>query len=252
MLSKVVDAKQHLQKMIESFESDKNELLDQVYFSAVVDTEKTDFFEGLLEKIDARSQSSDAISSTINNIQQKIEEKLNAETVEGLSEITDDLISFSASLKAKKHTRYSDLYNTILSKSFKVGLRVKYHNKALKALSMGERAIVLLKIMLSMDDKPLLIDQPEEHLDNRYIYDELTPAFRKAKTKRQIIIATHNANLVVNTDAEQIIVAEYENGKIKYTTGTLENLKTRDEIKKILEGGDQAFQKREQKYGYII
>jgi predicted ATPase len=60
---------------------------------------------------------------------------------------------------------------------------------------MGERAVVLLKILLALDDKPLLIDQPEEYLDNRYIFDELVPAFRSAKKRRQIIIATHNANL---------------------------------------------------------
>jgi predicted ATPase len=115
---------------------------------------------------------------------------------------------------------------------------------------MGERAIVLLKILLALDDKPLLIDQPEEHLDNRYIYHELVPAFRSAKTKRQIIIATHNANLVVNTDAEQIIIAEHSSGVLSYETGTLEDLRIRESITTILEGGADAFKKREEKYGF--
>ena len=115
---------------------------------------------------------------------------------------------------------------------------------------MGERAVVLLKILLALDDKPLLIDQPEEHLDNRYIYNELVPAFRSAKKKRQIIVATHNANLVVNTDAEQVLVAECQNGQLSYQFGTLEDLTIRDSIKTILEGGDEAFKKREEKYGY--
>ena len=108
----------------------------------------------------------------------------------------------------------------------------------------------MLKILLGLDDKPLLIDQPDEHLDNRYIYDELTPAFRSAKSRRQIIIATHNANLVVNTDAEQIILAECSEGTLSYQVGTLEDLAVRESIKAILEGGDQAFKKREEKYGY--
>jgi ABC-type cobalamin/Fe3+-siderophores transport system ATPase subunit len=117
---------------------------------------------------------------------------------------------------------------------------------------MGQRAIVLLKIILAYDDKPLLIDQPEEDLDNRYIYEHLVEAFKEAKNKRQIVIATHNANLAVNTDAEQIIVAKYDKGIISYELGTLENSKTQGDIKQILEGGDAAFRKREEKYGYIF
>ena len=104
--------------------------------------------------------------------------------------------------------------------------------------------------MLSLDDKPLLIDQPEEHLDNRFIFKELVPAFRSAKKKRQIIIATHNANLVVNTDAEQIIIAEPSEGVIKYTCGAIEDLTVREKITQLLEGGELAFKKREEKYGY--
>lgn len=113
---------------------------------------------------------------------------------------------------------------------------------------MGERAVVLLKIVLSLGDKPLLIDQPEEHLDNRYVYSELVPTIRDIRKKRQVIIATHNANLVVNTDAEQIIVADYSDGIIHYTSGALEDIEIRESIKSILEGGDEAFKKREQKY----
>ena len=98
----------------------------------------------------------------------------------------------------------------------------------------------------------LLIDQPEEHLDNRFVFDDLVPAFREAKTKRQILIATHNANLVVNTDAEQIVIADNTAGVLSYKTGTLEDLAIRDAIKAILEGGDEAFKKREQRYGYLF
>jgi predicted ATPase len=104
--------------------------------------------------------------------------------------------------------------------------------------------------LLSLDDKPLLIDQPEEHLDNRFIFNELVPAFRSAKRRRQILIATHNANLVVNTDAEQIIVAESDAGLIKYSCGAIEDSNIRDKITQLLEGGELAFKKREEKYGY--
>lgn len=69
--------------------------------------------------------------------------------------------------------------------------------------------LVLLYLALDdADDRPLIIDQPEENLDPKSIYDELVPLFLAAKRKRQVIMVTHNANLVVNTDADQVIIAE--------------------------------------------
>jgi len=107
----------------------------------------------------------------------------------------------------------------------------------------------LLKIFLAEGDCPLIVDMPEENLDNKFIYEELVEAFRQAKRKRQIIIATNNANLVVNTDAEEVIVAEFKDNVIKYTVGSMEDKSIRDEITAILEGGEEALKKREQKYG---
>lgn len=173
----------------------------------------------------------------------------NEKSEANFQDLVKQICEFAKTLKLKKQHLSQIYFNTVL-KPFSVGLRGKFNKKPLNALSIGERAIVLMKILLSLDDKPLLIDQPEEHLDNRYIYDELMPAFRSAKTKRQIIIATHNANLVVNTDAEQILVAENNNGKLSYKIGALESIDIRDSIsRKILEGGDEAFKKREEKYG---
>lgn len=100
------------------------------------------------------------------------------------------------------------------------------------------------------DDRPLVIDQPEENLDPKSIYDELVHLFRGAELRRQIIIVTHNANLVVNTDADQIIVAEcgpLQGGKlpdISYTSGAIENPEIRQLVCKILEGGEDAFRDR--------
>jgi len=116
-------------------------------------------------------------------------------------------------------------------------------------LSMGQKGTVLLKLFLAEGDYPLIVDQLEESLDNKFIYSELVGALKEAKKRRQIIIATNNANLVVNTDAEQIIVAEFENNKIYYKLGTIEDLKMREDIMPILEGGKKAFKKREEKYG---
>jgi energy-coupling factor transporter ATP-binding protein EcfA2 len=115
-------------------------------------------------------------------------------------------------------------------------------------LSRGQKGTVLLKIYLAEGENPLIIDSPEENLDNRFVYEELIGAIRKAKSNRQIFIATHDANLVVNTDSEQVIISSFEEGQIEFDAGALENSDIRSDAKAILEGGDEAFRRREEKY----
>ena len=114
--------------------------------------------------------------------------------------------------------------------------------------------MVLLHLALDdADDRPLIIDQPEENLDPKSIYDELVPLFIAAKRKRQVIMVTHNANLVVNTDAGQVIVAEVglQSSKglppISYLGGGLEEGHVRQMACDILEGGELAFRDRAQR-----
>jgi DNA repair exonuclease SbcCD ATPase subunit len=130
---------------------------------------------------------------------------------------------------------------------------VDYDGVDIRKLSPGTRGIVLLLLYLALDDaddRPLIIDQPEENLDPKSIFDELVPLFVKAKNKRQVIMVTHNANLVVNTDADQIIVAEAgphppgELPPITYLSGGLESAAIRKAVCDILEGGERAFQDR--------
>jgi hypothetical protein len=134
-----------------------------------------------------------------------------------------------------------------------VSYGVQYDGVNIEQLSPGTRGIVLLLLYLSIDtedDRPLIIDQPEENLDPKSIFVELVDRFKSAKNRRQIIIVTHNANLVVNADADQIIVAtagSHRPGQlplIQYESGGLENLKIRQQVCEILEGGEQAFKER--------
>lgn len=253
LLRKTIEMRQFLQNTIDEFEIDKDEMLGRLAFSALIDTGKrTKYVENLAAKVDNRRHSEADLSQKLTPVFTKMDALFaDAEQQEeGLSKISELLRDVGLSLKRKGSTAESDFYNVLLKRSFGIGLGIRFDGRNLDDLSMGERAIVLLKILLAHDDKPLLIDQPEEHLDNRYIYNELTPAFRNAKRRRQIIIATHNANLVVNTDAEQIVIAKNSNGILSYTAGPLENPVIRQEIKIILEGGDEAFKKREEKYGY--
>ena len=130
---------------------------------------------------------------------------------------------------------------------------VTYDNVDLDKHSPGTRGIVLLLLYLALDDddnRPLIIDQPEENLDPRSVFDELVPLFVSAKERRQVIIVTHNANLVVNTDSDQIIIAEanpisdHDLPRLTYQAGGLEDTAIRKAVCNILEGGEQAFQER--------
>lgn len=81
--------------------------------------------------------------------------------------------------------------------------------------------------------------------------EELIPALREAKKERQIILVSNNANVVVNSDAEQIIIAEHDEGRISYMSGSLENPDIRSKAIQVLEGGRQAFEKRQKKYRMV-
>jgi energy-coupling factor transporter ATP-binding protein EcfA2 len=122
-----------------------------------------------------------------------------------------------------------------------------------RKLSPGTRGVVLQLLYLApdeADDRPLIIDQPEENLDPKSIFDELVGLFLEAKNKRQVIMITHNANLFVNTDADQVIVARagpHAPGQllsISYVSGGLESASILQAVCDILEGGARAFHER--------
>lgn len=150
---------------------------------------------------------------------------------------------------------------------FKIVSSLKFDDTDLYVLSPGQKGIILLILYLKIDEddyRPLIIDQPEENLDNLSVYRDLIEYFRERKQFRQIIMVTHNPNLVVNTDSEQVIVANY-NGKrrprLEYCSGSLENQARKPDITidqfedgiiervcNILEGGETAFSSRKKKY----
>ncbi|TDG02176.1 ATP-binding protein [Paraburkholderia guartelaensis] len=134
-----------------------------------------------------------------------------------------------------------------------VRYEILYDGIDIRKLSPGTRGIVLLLLYLALDDaddRPLIIDQPEENLDPKSVFDELVSLFISAKSKRQVIMVTHNANLVINTDADQVIVANASSPGVgglpsfTYTAGGLEDAEIRKVVCDILEGGEKAFRER--------
>lgn len=140
----------------------------------------------------------------------------------------------------------------------RVDYDIKYEGVSLPQLSPGTRGIVLLTLYLALDywdDRPLIIDQPEENLDPRSVYSDLVPFFRDASERRQIIMVTHNANLVVNTDSDQVVVAASSRESpdelplLTYIAGGLESPEIREQVCVLLEGGKDAFRQRGMRYG---
>ena len=123
--------------------------------------------------------------------------------------------------------------------------------RRLDDLSGGQRVSVLLSLVLETnDDRPLVIDQPEDELDNRFLFGTVLPALKRLKGRRQIIVATHNANIVVNGDADQVIHLEAtaSRGHVAHA-GAIEEPNVRDAIVQTVDGGDEAFRLRHLKYG---
>lgn len=153
---------------------------------------------------------------------------------------------------------------------FVFDFKIKQNGDEIAEMSPGKKSFVLLKLLIELDNSkcPILLDQPEDDLDNRSIYNDLVKFIKSKKKDRQIIIATHNPNLVVGADAECVIVANQSGEQIgdqtyrfEYVGGSLENTflninekkilykqGIQEHVCEILEGGEAAFEKRKQKY----
>ena len=129
--------------------------------------------------------------------------------------------------------------------------------QALDALSTGQKATAILLLLLQESEAPLVIDQPEDDLDNRFITESVVPIMRQEKQQRQFVVSTHNANIPVLGDAEQIfgLVAsgEADEGQAKINPdhmGSIDSLPVQELVEEILEGGKDAFEMRRSKYGF--
>lgn len=184
-----------------------------------------------------------------------------------------DLINSKVELK-NSYTS-SNVANEFFSKNwYSLSYQLSYQGDSFEMMSEGKQAFVILKLLLDFSDEkcPILIDQPEDSLDNRAIYQELVEYLKTKKRERQIVLVTHNSNVVVSADSENVIVANQEGSnshnsgscKFQYINGALEctskynSAETvilkfqgiREHVCDILEGGKVAFEKRERKYGF--
>lgn len=131
---------------------------------------------------------------------------------------------------------------------------IRSSGRELSELSPGQRGLVLLMFYLLVDtsDRPLLLDQPEENLDNQTVRHLLIPALRSAITRRQVVAVTHNPNLAIVGDADQLIAATYVEGSFRYSSGSLAQHGIGTQTIDVLEGTREAFDNREQKYDHVV
>ncbi|GAA7682429.1 PHP-associated domain-containing protein [Helicobacter pylori] len=203
---------------IQKHQSKIKEYLKEIELKNTIDMQHAGFIEELYSSIDNKK----------------------AAFYETMKDIFDREIHFQIyRLLILKHLRNVEKYKIF---------EVRYDKRALNETSFGQKCTAVLVVLLSLGNNPIIIDEPEAHLDSALIANYLVTLIKKQKQKRQIIFATHNANFVLNADAEQIIQLKNENNKIVVQSFMIESDKHKEDLLK-LEGGEKAFKDRERKYG---
>lgn len=245
--------KKKYEEIIEVFSSQKAEVLSDLNFGVKIHFDAPRFIQTAEDVMDNRRVSINpkegdsifgnffSIIILVTNGDVSAIDKLVAETEKINKE-------HSGKLKTNQAISIADFYRFLYGNYLAVIPTVKYKSTQISKLSLGQKATVLIKIYLAQGDKPIIIDSHDDHLDNEFIMDELVKAIRQAKSYRQVILASNNGNVVINSDAEQIIIANRSDGLISYTSGSIENPAIRDRAIKVLEGGALAFRQRQNKY----
>lgn len=158
-------------------------------------------------------------------------------------------ISFGGNKLLSFREKFSNSLSSLLTYQVPNKIEIYYKRKELKKHSLGQRASALIIFILTQKENDIIIiDQPEDDLDNQTIYNEVIKEIVKLKNITQFIFATHNANIPVLGDCEQVIVCDYEENKIHVECGSIDKHEIQKEIIAIMEGGQNAFTKRKEIY----
>lgn len=159
----------------------------------------------------------------------------------------DDILNENHVVDFKR--KFSENLEDLLVFKVENKIVIQYNGKSLDKHSLGQRASALILFLLAQrENDVLIIDQPEDDLDNQTIYDEVIKELKKIKGNMQFIFATHNANIPVLGDSEKVISCSYDEKTITVHSGTIDNHQTQRFIVDIMEGGDEAFNRRKNIY----
>lgn len=270
-----VAIRQELVDLFRAYWKSHDPLIAEMTLDVALRFRSDDYLAKLIDPLNkTRKKVSDAIerSDSFEAITQGISTKWGDLDQTGLYEQLVQLFQRALRLHAEQRSEPSiyrsgfgllDLLRNAFSFDFfQADYTLQYGGVDVSKLSAGMKGVVLLALHLDPKDqsrKPIVIDQPDANLDSRAVVDVLCPLIRRIKRDRQIVIVTHNPNLVVNTDAELVIVAESEARepaklpKMRYRWGALEGddqngKPIKDTICEIMEGGAEAFLRRERRY----
>jgi energy-coupling factor transporter ATP-binding protein EcfA2 len=183
-----------------------------------------------------------------------------AEKLEALSRLRSALLDRPGSLGGKfrnyleRKAEKPEFADHVLTWFPEDDLKIEYQRDgqwyAISEGSQGQRSAALLAFLLAFGEEPLVLDQPEDDLDNHLIYDLIVRQIRENKLRRQLIVVTHNPNVVVNGDAELVHVMEFGRGQCYVMqSGALQEKAVREEVCRVMEGGREAFERRWRRLG---
>ncbi|MFA5933420.1 MAG: hypothetical protein WC826_05135 [Microgenomates group bacterium] len=251
----VLELKKKYDSIIALFSTDKARVLSDLDFVAEIDFDSNKLLGNAEDVVDNRrvfvksENDNKGVFDSLIKLYQEVslgDETKVAPLIDEIERLSTDL---KGKIKASSAIGIGDFYRFLYGNYLSVIPVVKYKNTSVNKLSLGQKATVLIKIYLAEGDKPIIIDSHDDHLDNEFIMDELICSIREAKKYRQVILVSNNGNVVINSDSEQVILADRDGGgKISYISGSIEAPEIRDRAVKVLEGGSGAFKKRQQKY----
>jgi predicted ATPase len=269
-LEKIVREYRTLYQPVQSFVQSAAHMDMPLPLNFAVRITEEGFQDGFLGRVNRQTRGSfagiDESSSLVRNALQETD-FMNADAVVGFVDRLDDMLHFDRRTTApnpvelsvpeqlRKGNKAEELYDYLFGLEYlSPRYSLTYSDQEISQLSPGERGLLLLVfyLLVDKDDIPLVIDQPEENLDNQTIYKVLVTCIKAAKERRQVIMVTHNPNLAVVCDAEQIIYAACDkvNKVMSYESGAIESPRMKAHVVEILEGTKPAFVNRKQKYGY--
>lgn len=252
--------------------ADTSGLSEELEFSAEPIWKFNDFIERLRTLIDFRNLAGFR-NETKFDLQNLDENEFNNGRKELLMQIWDAVVNpvSTKDIKLRQGINSYDLVNALSGDWYNIHYVVKNEGDDLKQMSPGKKGLVLLELIVELEKGtcPILIDQPEDDLDNQSIYTNLRSFIKEAKCRRQIIIVTHNANIALGADAEELIIANQDgagnknkSAKFEYRSGAIENniqdkkqseyyldqCSIQEHACRILEGGREALERRRKKY----
>ncbi|MBF9001504.1 TrlF family AAA-like ATPase [Vibrio nitrifigilis] len=226
-------------KVIENALSRINEAQDSLTINSIFKGDKCYFSTKLEEHLRGHNIRRDTYESI-------------SEKYSDFGEVYKDIDNAKTEARSKSgefKTKFLECLKDLLTCQIPNKYDVTYRGKALRSHSLGQRASAMMLFILSQNENDiLLIDQPEDDLDNQTIYEDVVKLVRKLKPNQQFIFATHNANFPVLGDSDQLVSCELSENKIELHIGSIDNKVSQQKIVKVMEGGAEAFNRRKSIY----